>query len=1217
MYFKSLELVGFKSFAEKTVIGFEPGITAIVGPNGCGKSNVSDAIRWVLGEQNARNLRGGLMEDLIFVGSAQMEPMGMAEVSLTLADAKDLTEDEHDEVTVSRRLFRSGESQYFLNKRPCRLRDIHRLLMNTGLGTQAYSHMQQGNIDLILSSKPEDRRFLFDETAGITKYKADKKEAVRKLEATESNLERLNDVIREVKRQIISIQRQAGKACRYKEFADELQQLDVGFLLHKRGLCAEQMNSLEKKRQGVEDVLRRLAQDIEERESRIREIRAELQSSELKHEELQSRKLDLLRNIDREKGNISLCKQRITDTHSLAEKASAEIKGMREKAGGLQSAIRERNGVLEALRQERSTCDQRVKEEEKQLDERLEELRKCESHAGELSGHLLDLIRREVEVRSGLTSRGERLAETKQTSSQLRRQREEVLQSVAEKEEARKAGSRDKEALSLQAREEKEKLVALQAGLKETEGKLVNLRREIIEVEGAISRLNSERRFLTDAVEQYEGYDAGVRSVIDESRREDSRLRGIIGTVADVMEVSPEHEIMIESALDGELQWVLTEAVEDARRASEYLRERPRGRATFLPLEAVTGCNGDGEMIRRFCEENGRGLRPVLDLVSFDSKYEKVVGHLLGHAVIVENLDRALALSAESAPDVTFVTPSGEKVAKGGAVTAGKRCGAMPSLVSRKSRVASLVLEEEAQRRQLDEVRAREKELLEVQKNLAEQSEEQMVTVSGTGERVVVAERSLLDLSSSMQSQRERASELTAREAQTESDVTRMEDQRKALAEELKAVSEEKAEVERAMSCGQSRLESVQRDVSSLKKDVAEVGVAKASYDERMANLQSDIEYIRGQLDLTQKELESRGRQIEQGKAYTKNLESEIQECHSAVASLNGEKEEVTAAIDELDERRKGLVDELTQVEWEIKEKNKAAREREKEAADLNVKLTEIRFSMNSIDEHLLTEYRLSHDDPNISPLPERTDWDDVQCRIAELKQKLQSMGPVNLCAIEEHDALKKRYEFLTAQQADVLEAKDSLLRALAKLDRESKALFREAFERIREEFQKMFQRLFGGGRADLILVDESNILESGIEIIARPPGKKLQAISLLSGGERAMTAISLLFAIFKVKPSPFCILDEIDAPLDDSNVIRFAEILQEFARDSQFIIITHNKKTISASDVLYGITMEENGKSKVVSARLTQGREGASARRVEAPSEPSGAEVAGVPALS
>jgi chromosome segregation protein len=1211
VYFKSLELVGFKSFADKTVIGFEPGITAIVGPNGCGKSNVSDAIRWVLGEQNARNLRGGLMEDLIFGGSAQTEPMGMAEVSLILGDANRLTEEHDDEVTVSRRLFRSGESQYFLNNRPCRLKEIHRLLMNTGLGTQAYSHIQQGSIDLILSSKPEDRRFLFDETAGITKYKADKKEAVRKLEATEINLERLNDLIREVKRQIISIQRQAGKARRYKEFADELQQLDVGFLLHKRGRYEKEMESLESKRQGVEDVLRRLAHEVEEREVRMRDIRAGLQSSELTHEELQSRKLDLLRSIDREKGSISLCEQRITDTRSLAEKASAEIKEMRQKAAALGSDIRERNASLEAMRRERTTCAQRLKEREKRLEERLDELRKREAHAGELSGHLLDLIRREIEIRSRLSSSNERLTENRQLVSQVRRQQEEVLRSLAQKEKARKAGSRDREALSREIRQEKEQLAALRAGLKDTEEKLMCLRREMIEVEGVISRLNSERRFLTEAVEQYEGYDAGVRSIIEESRREDSQLRGIIATVADIIEVSPEHERVVESALENQLQWVLVETVEDARRGCQYLREQPKGRATFLPLEMNAGCNGDREMIRRFCKESGQAPRPAIDLVSFDARFEKVMEHLMGHIVLVGDLDEALALAADSRSDITFITPSGEKVAEGVAITAGARAATMPSFVSRKSRIASLVLEEEGQRKQLGELQTREKELLDLQKSLTENAEEQMAVVSGAGDRVVEAERSLLDISATIGSLRQRASELTAKEAQIESDLARLEDQRKALSEEVKGVSEEKAEVENAISSARSGVESVQKEVASLKKDVAEVGVARGSFDERIANLQSDIEYMRGQLDLTQKELETRSRQIEQGKAYVKDREREIQECQAAIASLETEKEEVTAAIEQLNEGRKGMVDELNQVEWEIKEKSKAAREREKETADLNIKLTEIRFSMNSIDEHLLTEYGLSHDDPSVSPLPEDTDWDDVQSRIAELKRRLQAMGPVNLCAIEEHETLKQRYEFLMAQQSDLLEAKDALLKAITRLDRESRALFREAFERIREEFQKMFQRLFGGGRADLILVDESNILESGIEIIARPPGKKLQAISLLSGGERAMTAISLLFAIFKVKPSPFCILDEIDAPLDDSNVVRFAEVLREFTENSQFIVITHNKRTISASDVLYGITMEESGKSKVVSARLTRGKEGTSAHRAEVPSRISEGEAA------
>ncbi|MDP2896408.1 MAG: chromosome segregation protein SMC [bacterium] len=1210
MHFKCLELVGFKSFAEKTVIGFEPGITAIVGPNGCGKSNVSDAIRWVLGEQNARNLRGSLMEDLIFGGSSEMEAMGMAEVSLTLGNARTLTEDRDDEVTVSRRLFRSGESQYFFNKQPCRLKDIQKVFMDTGLGTKAYSYIQQGNIDLILSSRPEDRRFLFDETAGITKYKADKKEAIRKLDATENNLLRLSDLVREVKRQMISIQRQAGKARRYKDVADELQTLDVGFLLHKRVLAAEQKEALEKKRQQAEALLRHLTQEIEAREARTREVRAELQSSSLKHEELQSRKLDLLRSIDREAGNISLCKQRIADTQTLQDNTVHEIKTMRQKTASLESAIRERQDSLDALKCERAQCGDKLKEKEAALDAAAAELRRCETEVSELSNRLLGAIRREIETRGKATSTGEKSAENERALAEVRRGKKEILRCLAEKEKAREASSKDKETLSEQVRQEKERLVALRAEMKETDEALAVLRKEILEVEGALSRLNSERHFLTEAVEQYEGYDAGVRDVIEESKREDSRLKGVIGTVADLIDVPSGEERVAEAALDTRLQWVVTETIDDARRAAAFLAQRSRGRATFLPLEAIQEASAAPRNERNAVPQMSSLYQPALGLVSTAPEYEAVVRYLLGDVVIVENLDRALEL-AGSEPHLTIVTTSGERIRKGAIITAGKTSTTAPSLISRKSRIAAIVLEEQDCRQRLSDLREKERELLAVQRNLEEKSEDQMAAISGAGDRVVEAERSLLDLSTAIDSLRNRAHELTARQTQTESDQERLESLRKTLAEELRSACEEKAEVEKAIAGARAKLERVQKEVASHKENAAEVSVVRFSFDERIANLQSDTEYMRGQLDLTQKELEARQQQIEQGKVTTRNLEKQIEECDAATVSLNKQKDEVTASIEQFDEGRKVLADELSQVEWEIKEKSRAVREREKETADLNIALTEVRFSINNVDEHLMTEYGLSPDDPKAVPLPDGTDWEEVQAKIADLKRKLQSLGPVNLCAIEEYEALKERHDFLVSQQSDLIEAKDALLKAIAKLDRESKTLFRETFERVREEFQKMFQRLFGGGRADLFLIDESNLLESGIEIIARPPGKKLQAISLLSGGERAMTAISLLFAIFKVKPSPFCILDEIDAPLDDSNIVRFAEVLREFTENSQFIVITHNKRTISASDILYGITMEESGKSKVVSARLTRGKEGTSPRRAEVPSVFSGKETA------
>jgi len=1203
VYFKSLELVGFKSFAERTVIGFEPGITAVVGPNGCGKSNVSDAIRWVLGEQSARSLRGTLMEDLIFNGSGELEPMGMAEVSLTLGDAGGLTEEEYDEVTVSRRLFRSGESQYFLNKRSCRLKDVHRLFMNSGLGTQAYSFMQQGNIELILSSKPEDRRFLFDETAGITRYKACKKEAMRRLEETEANLLRSNDRLRDVKRQMISSQRQAGKARRYKEFADELQRLEVGLLLQRRGRFAEDLKSLEKKRQGVEAILRRLARDIEQRESRVREIRAHFQGGELSHEELQSRKLDLLRSIDRESGKISLFEQRIADTRSLSENMAAEMAKMCQKAADLEAAIGERKGSLQGLSSQRLSCDEKLTHREEELNEIAGELRQEEALLAEVSNRLLDLIRRETEIRSRVSSLGEISDRNKQALAELSQQNKGVLSSLAEKEEAHRDAQTDRDALCEELERQKDILGVIRQEMKKAEEGLRNLRseilrseREVSRVEREVSRVESERSFLTEAIEGYDGYEAGVQSLMEESRREESRLTGIMGTVGDVLEIPQELGECIKSVLEDRVQWVLVKTMDDAKRAAAYLRQETSGRATFLALDRVEPPRGAREAARKLCFEKGAVLRPILDLVSFDGRYEKVMGYLLGDVILAPDFDEAMKAAEQSGSELTFVAPSGEKIAGGRVITVGRSLpAAQLALFNGKSRLAHLAVEEDARRKQLDDLRRREEDFLRMQRELAQKADRQVSLISGVEGRIVHADRNLLDLSASISSLRNRGVELEARRRQMECEQERLEQERRILAEELKGVSSQRSQVEATLSSTRATVESLQKDAASAKRDLAEIAPTRASYDERIANLQSDMEYMRGQLDLTKKEIENRSRQIEQGKKYISELQGEIQACHSAIATQTQERERIASAIEQLDERRKLLADELTQVEWEVKEKTNAAREREKEIAELQLKLAELRLSIKGIDERLMAEHGMTSDDPKAVPLPEESDMEEVRSTIAELKNRLQSMGPVNLCAIEQYEELRREHDFLVTQHKDLLQGRDSLLKAIAKLDRESKAIFRQAFERIREEFQDMFQRLFGGGRADLLLLDESDILESGIEIIARPPGKKLQSISLLSGGERAMTAISLLFAIFKVKPSPFCVLDEIDAPLDDSNIVRFAEVLKEFAEKSQFIIITHNKRTIAASDVLYGITMEDSGISKVVSARLTRRKEEAS----------------------
>ena len=1180
MYLKSLELVGFKSFADKTRLDFEPGMTAIVGPNGCGKSNVSDAIRWVLGEQSAKALRGGSMQDCIFNGTDERKPLGMAEVSMTLADCEEALGTEYHEVTVTRRVFRSGEGQYFLNKTPCRLKDIQRLFMDTGIGTDSYSLMEQGRIDQILSARPEDRRAVFEEASGITKFKADKKEADRKLDHTEANLLRLADVIREVKRRIGSLQRQAGKARRYQALKEELRSLDV-FLTQGRVTEAEanqaaQESQAEGLRRQIEEAHSRLVQ-VQEEETALRNQLADRDAriatvletgvqakSDLEHTqaliEMNRQRIDEYRALsvrdakanDIAKARLAQQEQRIEDLAREREDARRQEQTAREQLEDVQAKAGEHRERVDDARGRIQQCREQSLQRERQI--------------SRIQNELAEMDARE---RSALLQR-ERLATEKSRLARLvtasdSRQAEVEAELDALREDANRAA------------EELRGLEQRRAGLL---ADLDQVQRKRGELESETAALKAQVEILDDEEGVRQDFPAGARLLLDGPFPPGIRTDEVLGPLADHIEIPEEYRPALEGALRAWRDAVVVRDSHTGHRILAALESREEGSLRLAPAAAPDE-PGPAHM-------QAGGTR-LVEHISCTDAVRALVRSLLGHVVVVESLD---ALPPRPWNGMTCVTRSGVVLHASGCMELWKADAQASSPLSRKHRLARArttlrALEEKAgaageersrlaaQIADLDPAIDEARRSLDTARHRAAQKEGENQVVT---EEAAVARERLETVSWELEAlQRENESDRTSR-TDTHRHMEELQAERDAHAEDIAKQTEELRQIEARHSEIQSALTEQRVEYARVSQRKEHLAGEWATAQERLRDIGAAVK--------------DRAQGIESYAASISRLETTIAQAEGSIRELEATVRRNAEQTESLKRERQGHVEQLKQKEAE-QEKTRASVEEMRDAkSEIDVRCTEMRMRRQNQVERMATEYGLSEQEFLAAPAPE---WgaegippaETMETRLAELRTKLEAMGPVNLIAIEEYKELQERYEFLTEQEEDLRKAKQQLMELIRKINRTTSEMFSRTFQNVNENFQTMFRTLFGGGTAKLVLVNEEDVLECGIEIIARPPGKRLQNVSLLSGGERTLTAVSLLLAIYMIKPSPFCLLDELDAALDDSNIGRFIKILRGFLGQSQFVVITHNQQTISAARALYGVTMEKRGISKIVSVRF------------------------------
>lgn len=1270
MYLKSLTLHGFKSFADKTHFEFHKGVTGIVGPNGCGKSNVVDGIRWVLGETSAKALRGDEMADVIFNGTDKRKPVGMAEVVLTMADCEQALGVDYNEVAICRRVFRDGRSEYRLNGTVCRLKDIHELFSGTGIGRQAYSIMAQGQIDMLLSSKPEDRRTVFEEAAGITKFKGQKKEALRKLEYTEANLLRVADVIAEVKRQMGSLQRQAAKARRYQTLLDDVRMFDT-HLAHKH------YTEFSAEKGETENHVRMLTAQLDELQSRLQTTESEAMETREAYHAVESQINQLRQQAQELRSQVQSAEGRIGFNNERTEELQGRIRQNEEQ-------IEQGRQLLEQQRQELADADEQVLSLGANLETRRQALNE---HLAVHNAILPDRSRLDESRRAareairqfeGQIAAAEARAQSLTTQISADRQRHESLahdrQSAAQ---AREASQVEYDELQRLLQELEQSRTELEEKAKQCSRDILDkrarrdaLQEELTDLQRAVTQRRSRIEILEQLLQKGEGLAEGTQQVLKGLDNPEVYSTGVRGLLASSIEVEPQFIAAIEAALRDHLQAVLLTNSELASQILDRLSGQQLGKAALLPQDFVTlRALPDRQLVP------GGAIAWAVDKVRAKPGAQEITDRLLSNVLIVDDLHTALRLKRQL-PDAAIATLKGEFIGADGIIHGGATKEEAASMLRREAEVRGLRSELEGFEFQLLEkeeavaqLRAQLDEMQREEIALREQSQRVREEFSQLQGQLTVVQRALQQATTKLESLEWDQNQIASRMQSAEAQITWQREQAALAQEQLEAARIHEGELELEMESFLRReLESSEK-LNELRTALALEESALHSLNRQKAPMAARLHELQSSIQRFDQEICTWQSRIEQSVAENARFAEQVESQRGAIASieehLQGRTEERAAAFEKvsaletqlvqlrqqlngLGESRNRLEVQLTRVDLRLENLINQVQERynfhisafEPDYHALMLSIAEQKKNRSRGEKRKSASEAADGSDnaggeaapveasaePEVAPEPVATpadeevldleeieipgeeghpDWDFVSGVVGELRQKLDGIGPVNLDAIQEFEELEERHNFLDSQHADLVRSKEELLQVIAKINETTKTMFAETFQLVRNFFQANFKELFGPqAKADLMLVDESDPLESGIEIIAKPPGKKLQTITLLSGGERSMTAVALLFSIYQVKPSPFCVLDELDAPLDESNISRFLKMLDNFIENSQFIIVTHNKRTMGRADVIYGVTMQEFGVSKPVGVRMTQD-EGRPARsekaRVEA----------------
>ena len=1181
MYLKNIEVQGFKSFAQKINFEFHNGITGIVGPNGSGKSNVGDAVRWVLGEQSAKQLRGGNMQDVIFSGTETRKPLSFASVAITLDNSDHKLPVEFNEVTVTRRLYRSGESEYLINGSACRLKDINEMFYDTGIGKEGYSIIGQGQIDKILSGKPEDRRELFDEAAGIVKYKRRKNTTIKKLEDEQQNLVRVTDILSELTKQLGPLERQSETARIYLAKRDSLRELDVNMFLlesrqtekdllvlrEKNETASAQLEDTNTEYQQTKVEYDRLEQELEELNRQMDELREKTQQNALQKQQLE--------------GQINVLNEQIqaalqSDTHfkNRLEIVEEDLK-QRQQA---RSEVEEEKGSLHTIVKE---AQKRLTDQEDRLHTVQEQISQCESAVEDGKNEIIEILNSRATTK-GKAQRFDTLME------QVGIRKAEVNQHILhlKSEEAQQKTIRAKaqseydqiteeiHEIDQKSRQMDQQVHSLSEDLKKQTTQL-----EISQT--AYHREASRLESLRNITERYDGYGNSIRRVMEQK----DRVSGIRGVVADLIQVNKEYEIAIETALGGSIQNIVTDNEQTAKRMIEYLKKNRFGRATFLPLNSI---NTRGEFSQKDALRETGVIGLASDLVTTEKEYTGLTRYLLGRVLVVDQIDHAIAIAKKYHHSLRMVTIEGESLSPGGSMTGGafknnsNLLGRRREIEELEGKVASQKEEVSRLTASMEENRHKRNQLRDQISQLQEQLRSKYVAQN-------TAKMNLAQLNDKEQEIRDGYERIRLDQEQIRRQLSEIKQDHDKIDEELKASRQDEKELETYIETRQKELEEWKNEESSVQRKLEDLRLEASTTQQKESfaseNLSRLISEIQGLVQEKQTILET----LKQGNQEMENKRRSVEELKEAVSGFGGQEE---ADRQQLENWQKEKDQKNTSHKAFFEKRDHLSGQislLDKECFRLKSQMEKLEESREAQISYMWEEYEITPNNALQYRKEEYTDLKEMKKQITQLKDEIRKLGSVNVNAIEDYKNLQERHAFLSGQYEDLKKAEAQLENIIRELDEGMRQQFSEKFRDIQREFDKAFKELFGGGKGTLELEEDVDILEAGIKIISQPPGKKLQNMMQLSGGEKALTAIALLFAIQNLKPSPFCLLDEIEAALDDSNVGRFAGYLQKLTKNTQFIIITHRRGTMNAADRLYGITMQEKGVSTLVSVDLVE----------------------------
>ncbi len=1183
MYLKSIEIQGFKSFASKIVLDFHNGITGIVGPNGSGKSNIADAVRWVLGEQKVRQLRSTAMQDVIFAGTENRRPVSFAYVAITLDNSDHQLGLDYSEVTVARRVYRSGESEYLLNGTPCRLKDIHEMFYDTGIGQEGYSIIGQGQIDQILSGKPEERRELFDEAAGIVKFKRRKQVAMKKLENEQQNMLRVTDVMTELDRQVGPLAEQAERARIYLKKKDELKSYDVNVFLHEMDRVERDGASVEEKYSIADNQMKETQAQLDETLRKYEDLDREIQENDAEINRLQEQISESQLEQQKGEGQINVLKEQI----SAIEQSEGHVK---ERLDELAAEIARREETGSGYREEQAELDRQIaqtQEEMQGLTDRLEALQTSvdEGEAAIERGksELLSLLDARATIEGDQQRYATMIEQANIRQAQLNQQ---LLEGKSTETDVSGRVEESEKALAeahAKVREMEERQAEVEEKRRNWGEQIEQIDTELDQLRQQYHRESSQLEALKNIAERYDGYGNGIRRVME--RRSD--ISGIHGVIADLISVEKRYETAIEIALGGSIQNVVTEDEDTAKQLIAYLKEKKYGRVTFLPLTSVQA--PDNVPAKKALGETGViGMADTL--VQTDAVYTSVIAHLLGRVLVVDTIDHAVAIARKYHYSLRIVTLEGESLSPGGSISGGAFQNSNHLLARTReiealeTSIAELTAKEQTLQNRRSDVHTAD-ELLrddeeEIRASLTDlylRQNTAQVEVEHLKEEQAEQEAFYQNLREEIQAQEDAKSEITVDREQSQLAL----ETSKTREEEITAANEQKS----------AEVETLRAEADDLSTRVSEITVTLTQLQQKSGFAKENFERVSAEileLHETQQEvlvnasnssgeIAHRQEEIEQLAQAEETAADEREALRARLAECQAKKEQMAVDHKEFFDRREEMAQEISRLDKEIFRLN-----------DQKEKLETLRETQTN---YMWEEYELTHHEAQKLRLEDAPGVTELRKRISAVKAEIRNLGDVNVNAIEEYRGVSERYEFLKGQYEDLQQAEATLTDIIADLDAGMKTQFTEKFAEIQTEFDRTFQELFGGGKGTLELAmdEDHDILDCGIAIIAQPPGKKLQNMMQLSGGEKALTAIALLFAIQNLKPSPFCLLDEIEAALDDTNVVRYAHYLQRLSKHTQFIVITHRRGTMNVSDRLYGVTMQEKGVSALVSVNLVE----------------------------